>query len=323
MTAGLLETIVLATRLPEGRWAVLTLFIVLRPDYATTLGRTGERAFGTALGAGLGIGLVDFGHLGPLEMLTAAVVAIGAAYAIFSLSYILFSAFLTSFVVLLLDILGSPAASTVADRLLNTAIGGAVALAAFIAWPTWEGYGVNEKFARLFEAHAAYLSATLRGTIERCPDLGQLRALQLNARRARGDAEASAQRLQREEMPVVGWHKPTTGLSAGATTAISAAIRRLGVAELVLHALAETRCCIGQVYVVGRERDAVDALAEAARAMLCELAGSLRHMRAPTGFVSLRPFQVALSKALPDGGPIVEVADSVVDVLGTLAGVLD
>lgn len=91
--------------------------------------------------------------------MAAAGVNIAAAYALFDVSYLLFSVFLAAFIMVLLDILGIPAIPTVEARLLDTAIGAALALIAYVAWPTWEGVSAPEKFARLLEPHRAYASA--------------------------------------------------------------------------------------------------------------------------------------------------------------------
>src|SRR5204863_9935389 len=44
VVAGLAELLVQATGVEEGRWVVLTVFLVLKPDYSTTLPRGVQRA---------------------------------------------------------------------------------------------------------------------------------------------------------------------------------------------------------------------------------------------------------------------------------------
>jgi uncharacterized membrane protein YccC len=91
--AGVAEVMVLATGLSEGRWVVLTLFIVLKPDYGSTVSRSVQRAVGTALGVGLGVAAVQFGRLGQWELVTIAGVAVAAAYALFDVAYVLYGGF--------------------------------------------------------------------------------------------------------------------------------------------------------------------------------------------------------------------------------------
>jgi len=221
--AGLAEVMVQATKLEEGRWTVLTIFLVLKPDYSTTVYRGIQRAIGTAFGAGLGVALVQLGHLGQGGFVIAAGTAVSAAYALFDVSYLLFSICLTTFIVVLLEILGMPAEPTASARLIDTAIGSGFALLGYFVWPTWEGAGAQEKFARLLEVHRDYSTAVL-GALS-CPsdaDPNRLRELQAAARRARGGAEASVARLSDEPA-----HPPLTSELA---TSVMAPVTRLAQA---------------------------------------------------------------------------------------------
>ncbi|MGW6745939.1 FUSC family protein [Streptomyces sp. NPDC055025] len=230
VVAGLAEVLVQTTGLFEGRWVVLTIFLVLKPDYTSTVYRSTQRVIGTLAGAGLGAAAAWPAHSAPGWLITAAALTVAAAYALFAVNYLLYSCFLTAYIVILLDILGFPAETTAMARLVDTAIGGAIALVAYSVWPTWEGLTAQEKFARLVEANGTYATALLRQLAH--PGAfgpAQLRALQAAARRARTDAEASTARLA-EEPP----HPPLT--PAAAVTFI-AAVARLAHCELSLHAV--------------------------------------------------------------------------------------
>jgi len=187
--AGAAEVLVRATGLPHGYWAVLTVFLVLKPDYSSTLYRGVQRAAGTAVGAGLGVATALLARTGISVMLAVIGISLVASYAVFTVNYLLYAVFLTDFVVVLLAILGLPADQTALDRLAGTAVGSALALLAYLLWPSWESSAANEKFAGLLEAQGRYASALLRaysrpgGTAA-----ASLPALQLAARRARSDA---------------------------------------------------------------------------------------------------------------------------------------
>ena len=62
-----------------------------------------------------------------------------AAYAVFTVNYLLYAVFLTDFVVVLLVLLGLPAEATALARLVGTGIGTGLALLAYLFWPTWAG----------------------------------------------------------------------------------------------------------------------------------------------------------------------------------------
>jgi hypothetical protein len=197
VVTALAEVLVLATGLAHGYWAVLTIFIVLRPDYSSTLQRGLQRAAGTAIGAGLGFGTVQLALVGPTALLVGIAVTLLGAYAVFTVNYLLYAVFLTDFVVVLLHLLGLPAGPTAIYRLIGTCLGTGLAVLAYLFWPTWEGTSAAEKFARLSAAQGAYAAALLRA-YTRGPRTAPLGQLQLAARRARQDAEASADRLAGE-----------------------------------------------------------------------------------------------------------------------------
>src|SRR5882672_1165013 len=230
LVAALAEVLVQAAGLYQGRWATLTVFIVLKPDYASTVSRGPQRALGTALGAILGAAAAYLGHAHLGGLIAAAGIFIAAAYVVFDATYLLFSVFLTAFIVALLALLGLPVIPTAEARILETFLGAALALAGYLAWPTWAASTAHEKLARLVEAHRDYVKALLDALGNPgSADAGVLRGLQAAARQARSDAEAAAARLADE--PHRG---PVTPELA---RLMNAAVARLAHAELGLHAL--------------------------------------------------------------------------------------
>jgi uncharacterized membrane protein YccC len=229
VVTALAEVIVRAAGLPHGYWGVLTIFIVLRPDYSSTVYRGLQRAAGTVAGAGLGVLTVLLGHFGIAVLLVGIAVSLLAAYAVFTVHYLLYAVFLTDFVVVLLALLGLPPGPTALARLAGTGIGTGLALLAYVLWPTWEGTSASEKFARLFGLQGSYAAALLRAYTR--PDDGSVarRAeLQRAARRARIDADASADRLADEPD-----HPPMTGQLARALIAVG---HRIAQACIALNA---------------------------------------------------------------------------------------
>ena len=257
LTAGVAETLVRVTGLYEGRWVVLTVFLVLKPDYTSTISRGIRRALGTAAGAAIGAAIAILLHATPIGIALAGGLAVAAAYAVFEVDYLIYSFFLTVFIVLLLHLVGLNAETTATARLADTAIGAALALIAYALWPTWHGRTASRIFDRLVEAHTTYATALLReldAPGENGPS--RLRTLQSAARRSRTDAEAAAERLAAEPL-----HPPFT---AEAARALVTSATRLAHAELSLHTL---------VTAPARPADPrhAQALAQATEAALAEL----------------------------------------------------
>jgi uncharacterized membrane protein YccC len=319
VAGALAEVMVLATGLTEGRWVVLTLFIVLKPDYGTTVYRSVQRAAGTALGVALGAAAAQVAGLGRWEPLAVAGIIVAAAYALFDVAYPLYTVSISMFVVVLLDILGTPAVPTAAARLGDTAIGAALALIAYFAWPTWEAASAHETFARLVEAHAEYATSLL-GQLAHPGrlDAGRLRSLQVAARRARSDAEASAARLSEEP--------PRTSLPPQLARTLIATVRRITQAELALHVLAPLQhmpAAHAHELAASERAPLLDRLASALTATMSDLARSLRTMQPADAPPHLRQHQLELAgQAPPADRALLSATDGLVDAVDTLHAVL-
>jgi uncharacterized membrane protein YccC len=122
----------------HGYWIPLTLLFVLRPERDETDHRLILRAVGTVLGLAIATGLA--GLFGGIEPWVAIALSISAAltFGLLTVQYALFTAAITTYVVLLTDTLGEPALQADAQRALGTAIGIAIA---FLAWRLYPGPG--------------------------------------------------------------------------------------------------------------------------------------------------------------------------------------
>jgi uncharacterized membrane protein YccC len=330
--AGLAEIMVQATGLFEGRWVVLTIFLVLKPDYDSTMYRSFQRALGTAVGAVLGAAAAGLAQPGERGLILAGAIAVTAAYALFDVNYLLFSCFLTSYIVIALAMLGLPAVTTARARLIDTVIGAALALAAYSLWPTWEGLTAQEKFARLAEAHGTYSAALLRQFAHPGQaDPVRLRRLQAAARRARTDAEASTARLAAEP--------PHPPLTPAVARSLVAAVTRMAHAELSLHALAPLSApqavpatgaagggaddghAHGEISAAEARR--LDTLAAAFATTMSGLARALRTLRPPGPLPPLRRLHVPLCDPPTGLDPsLPAITDGLVDAVDTLEAVL-
>ena len=247
----------------------------------------------------------------------AAALWIAAAYALFDVNYLLFSLFLTAFIVGLLSFIGSSPLATAEARFLDTFIGAMIGLTAYFAWPTWEGAAAQEKFARLLEAHRDYAIGLL-GALAHPGSIGatRLRLLQAAARRARSDAEAATVRLFQEPS-----QPPLT--PAIAQTLI-AAVSRLAHAELALHALALQ--LEGRNLRAGAPHSvvaAIDSLATALETAMRCLALALRNGVPPQPIPEFRAILAQLRNAAWSASDtMVGLTDRLVDAVDTVDAIL-
>jgi hypothetical protein len=122
----------------SGYWIPMTTLLVVRADLYQTLTRGVMRVAGTILGAGLA-GLIAE-QLRPSPVVLAALVVFFAwwAYSVLDVNYALFTLNLTAYIVFLLSLSGLPPAEVVHRRAVYTALGGALALLAYldVFWKT-------------------------------------------------------------------------------------------------------------------------------------------------------------------------------------------
>jgi uncharacterized membrane protein YccC len=204
--------------------------VVLRPDVAATFQRSLMRVLGTLIGLLLASLLVHFvlGDSTPALIALLTVSFFGMRMA-GPTNMGLSSIFLASLVVVLLSLAGMPAHTTVVVRLVDTAIGGVIALAASLLWPSWERHQLPDRLAELLQAYRSYLQSMVD------PDTtaAQRSTARSQARLARSAAEASLDRAQVEPVDSQGAVELATGLLAHS--------HRLVHALTALDATRETR----------------------------------------------------------------------------------
>jgi uncharacterized membrane protein YccC len=213
--------------LGRGYWVPLTVLFVLKPDYGTTFARGIGRAAGTMLGVALAWALVT--ALSPSDAAIVALLAFLtlAAYALYPANYALFSVLLTIVIALLAQFGGGSPIGALEDRLLDTALGGAIALAAFALWPTRETTTLGHRLSVLVERQRGWLDLVLAAYHDDdAYDRAALRDRRLETRRARAEAEAAVDRAQAEPAR----RRPDPYLAP----AVLAAMERLAESSLVL-----------------------------------------------------------------------------------------
>jgi uncharacterized membrane protein YccC len=184
-------------------WGPMTVAIVLKPDFTTTFSRGVLRLAGTF--AGLAMATALFHATSP----PLAMQALGMTVLMFAMrwsgpaNYGVMVTALTGLVVLLFASTGVAPAELIAARALNTTEGGAIALAAYLVWPTWERTQVPEALARLLDAYRAYFQAVRDAYqhpgLERDPAFrARLDHVRQAGRLARTTLEASLARLRLE-----------------------------------------------------------------------------------------------------------------------------
>ncbi len=148
-----------ALRLPHHYWLPLTVMIVLKPDFGATFTRGISRIIGTLVGAGLvTVALAEL-RPGRYELAVLVLVWCVVANLMLFANYAIYTVCISSLVVTLLAFVGEPELSIAAARSIYTVIGAALALIAYVVWPTWAATSMPDRLADLVVAEGRHEKA--------------------------------------------------------------------------------------------------------------------------------------------------------------------
>jgi uncharacterized membrane protein YccC len=224
---------VLAHVLPvqRGYWITLTTLLVLRPDFTTTLSRGVARIAGTIVGVVAATAIVVAVPDTPHITLALAIFFAAISYAAFQVNYGLFSLTVTAYVVFLLALVGTPEATAVQNRLVATVIGGLLAMASYLIWPTWESARTVTSLRALVDGSLEFTRFLLAGLIDPgMRDLSKMRALRTKLWSTRATASESLERMLSEPGRT---HEIDPDVALG----VMAASERFGLANAALSSL--------------------------------------------------------------------------------------
>jgi hypothetical protein len=131
----------------HGFWIPLTILFVMRPERGETDHRLVLRALGTLLGLVVATAIAEAFPGNDLVIGVVLTVAAALTFGLLTVQYALFTAAITTYVVLLTDTLGEPAFHAAGQRALGTALGIVIAFLAFLIWPN-PGEGRGLRFGR-------------------------------------------------------------------------------------------------------------------------------------------------------------------------------
>jgi uncharacterized membrane protein YccC len=282
LSIGVAGLVSQALPLPRSYWVVLTVAIVLRPDFGSVFARALQRGLGTVVGAVLGAIILIILPPGPLLLIPCAIFAGLLPYGR-DRNWGLFSTFLTPLVVILIDLLVRSGWSLALDRLVDTVLGCAIVLlVGYAPWPSsWHAH-LPDQLATALDSVARYTEQALTGAPSRS-------ALRRQTYRALSDLRTEFQRTMAEP------------------PSVSRRAARLWPAVAASEQLTDTVTATAvQADVTGHRPDPRD---------VAQLAGALRAMAR-----SIRAGQVPEDLPLPGRQDVRQLAGRVGDVQRSLAG---
>jgi hypothetical protein len=119
----------------HGFWIPLTILFVMRPERDETDHRLILRGLGTVLGLLVATAVAEAFPGNDLVVGVVLTASAALTFGLLTVQYALFTAAITTYVVLLSDTLGEGAFDAAGQRLVGTALGILVAFVAFLVWP--------------------------------------------------------------------------------------------------------------------------------------------------------------------------------------------
>jgi uncharacterized membrane protein YccC len=157
---------VLSEVLPLARsyWVVLTVGIIMKPDYGSVFARAVQRGIGTVVGAVLGAAILAVVPYGPWLLVPFGVLAALLPYGK-ARNFGLQATFLTPLVVLLIDIFTVSGWRLAGERLVDTLVAAVVVLlVGYAPWPSAWQADLPGQFAATLRAVCAYMDEALVAT---------------------------------------------------------------------------------------------------------------------------------------------------------------
>ncbi|MBP1839663.1 FUSC family protein [Formosa algae] len=141
-------------------WIILTVIVIMRPNYGLTKERTKNRILGTLIGAIFAIAIIMLTS-NPAVYAVLAAVSLMFGFSLIQQNYRVGATFITTYIIFVYALLDPNAMSVIKFRVLDTLIGALISLCAtYFLWPNWEYKKLNDVIESVIKNNTIYLLAT-------------------------------------------------------------------------------------------------------------------------------------------------------------------
>lgn len=141
-------------------WIMLTVLVILRPNYGLTKERAKDRVIGTMIGGAIAFGIVMLTQNTTIYGVLA-ITSLILGFSLIQQNYRWAAAFITLNVVFVYSFIHPDAFSVIQHRILDTVLGGVIAfLAIYTLFPSWEALNLKTILVNAIKKNKAYLKAT-------------------------------------------------------------------------------------------------------------------------------------------------------------------
>jgi uncharacterized membrane protein YccC len=141
-------------------WILMSIVVIMRPNYGLTKERSKDRIVGTLIGAVVAISIVLLTQ-NVIVYGILAIVSLTLAFALVQQNYKSSAAFITINVVFVYSLVNPNNIEIIQYRVVDTIIGATIAIVAnYTLWPSWEVYNLKEVLLNAIKKNQHYLLAT-------------------------------------------------------------------------------------------------------------------------------------------------------------------
>lgn len=141
-------------------WIMLTIIVILRPNYGLTKERSKKRVVGTLIGGAFAVGVILITQ-NTTVYAVLSILSLTLAFSLIQQNYTSAAAFITTNVIFVYALIHPNAFSIIQYRVVDTIIGAAIAFAAsYILWPTWEALNLKQLLLNAIGKNKTYLLKT-------------------------------------------------------------------------------------------------------------------------------------------------------------------
>ncbi|MDX1543748.1 MAG: FUSC family membrane protein, partial [Christiangramia sp.] len=139
-------------------WILLTIVVIMRPNYGLTKQRTRKRIIGTLIGGALAIAIVFLTQNSTVYAILG-LLSLTLAFSLIQRNYTTAAIFITLSIIFIYALLKPDVLDVIQYRILDTLAGaGLAALGNLIFWPKWELQNINSVIAESVKANMVYLA---------------------------------------------------------------------------------------------------------------------------------------------------------------------
>ena len=179
-------------------WIVLTIVVIMRPNYGLTKERSKNRIIGTIIGAIIATSIILITKNTTVYMVLA-VISLTFAFSLIQQSYKAGAAFITLHIVFVYALIDPNAFLVVQYRVIDTVIGAIIAvLANYLLFPSWEYKNLDSVIVSVIASNANYLNATKKLYHNKEADSLEYKVSRKEAFLAMSNLNAAFQRLTQD-----------------------------------------------------------------------------------------------------------------------------